>query len=66
MDTGPKNSQTMKHDWEKSQVPHWEETFVVLQVLCFAGSWASTENGGGGSVLFFQPCSKSACFSIKS
>lgn len=53
MDTGPKNSQTMKQEWEKSQVPHWEETFVVLQVPCFAGSWASTENGGGVCVLFF-------------
>lgn len=35
-----------EQEWEKSQVPHWEETFVVLQVPCFAGSWASTENGG--------------------
>lgn len=53
MDTGPKNSQTMKQEWEKSQVPHWEETFVVLQVPCFAGSWASTENGVCVCVLFF-------------
>lgn len=48
MDTGPKNSQTMKLEQGKSQVPCWEEIFVVLLVPCFAGSQASAEMREGG------------------